>query len=208
MTKSQVPQDAPIFHITHVDNLAGILREGGLWSDGQRIARKLASTNIGHLHIKQRRLNRPVMTRGGGKLGDYVPFNFCPRSVMLYAVAQGHDDYKGGQADILHLVSRVSVATNLGGTWAFTDRHAELAHALHYDDLEQLSEVPWQVMRKKYWTEAKEERQAEFLVHEFFPWTGVTEIGVIDKPAATKVQQALAAADHRPPVTAQPKWYY
>jgi len=84
--------DPPIFHITHVDNLPGILREGGLWSDAQRIARNVVSTNIGHLHIKQRRLNRAVTTRSGGKLGDYVPFNFCPRSVMLYAVNRGHQD--------------------------------------------------------------------------------------------------------------------
>lgn len=80
---TQVPTHPPIFHITHVDNLAGILREGGLWCDAQRIARSIGHTNIGLLHIKQRRMNRPVVTHAGGKLGDYVPFNFCPRSVML-----------------------------------------------------------------------------------------------------------------------------
>ncbi len=205
---TQVPQDPLIFHITHVDNLAGILSEGGVWSDSQRIARNLSSTNIGHLHIKQRRLNRPVMTRGDGLLGDYVPFNFCPRSVMLYVVSRGHDDYRGGQEDIVHLVSRVSIATNLGRAWAFTDRHAELAHALHYDDLSRLDEVPWQVMDKTYWTDVAEERQAEFLVHEFFPWTAVAEIGVMSNTAETKVKTAMAGSSHRPSVTVRPEWYY
>lgn len=191
-----------------MDNLAGILREGGLWSDAQRIARNVTSTNIGHVHIKQRRLNRPVTTRAGGKLGDYVPFNFCPRSVMLYVVSQGHDDYKGGQDDIVHLVSRISLATSLGRAWAFTDRHAELAHALHYDDLAQLGEVPWLVMGQKYWSEVKEERQAEFLVHEFFPWTAVAEIAVMSTITEAKVQQALGGAGHRPGVTVRPEWYY
>jgi hypothetical protein len=122
------PKDPSIFHITHVDNLVGILREGGLWCDSQRIARGLFSTNIGHLHIKNRRLQREVITAAGGKLGDYVPFNFCPRSVMLYVVHRGHRSYAGGQDEIVHLVSSVRCAIALGGPWAFSDRHAELEH--------------------------------------------------------------------------------
>lgn len=202
------PPDPPIFHITHVNNLASIVGEGGLWSDAQRIARNLTATNIGHLHIKQRRLSRPVTTRAGGKLGEYVPFNFCPRSVMLYVVAKGHDDYRGGQAGILHLVSRVSVATKLGRPWAFSDRHAELAHALHFDDLAQLGEVPWHVMAQAYWTAVREERQAEFLVHEFFPWTAVVEIGAMTQETAECAQAVFAAKSHQPLVAVRREWYY
>jgi hypothetical protein len=79
-----------------------------------------------------------VTTQAGGTLGDYLPFNFCPRSVMLFAVSKGHQDYKGGQETIVHLVSTVGRAVALGRAWAFTDRHAELGHALHFDDLSKL----------------------------------------------------------------------
>jgi hypothetical protein len=168
---TRVPDDPPIFHITSTDNLPGILREGGLWCDAKRIARKLVTRNIAHVHIKERRLARAVETSSGGTLGDYVPFNFCPRSVMLYPVSTGRTGYDGGQANIVHLVSSVRRAVALGGAWAFTDRHAELAHALHYDSLDDLSEVPWHVMDRTYWSDVKEERQAEFLVKDFFPWT-------------------------------------
>lgn len=188
-----VPVDPPIFHITHVDNLPGVLREGGLWCDRERIAQQLLSTNIGHLHIKQRRLARPVTTGAGGNLGDYVPFNFCPRSVMLFAVHKGHRDYAGGQENVVHLVSTVSRAVALGRAWAFTDRHAELAHALHFEDLAKLSEVPWTVMGEQYWSNVKEERQAEFLVREFFPWTAVTEIAVMTPAAEQRANAALRA---------------
>lgn len=204
----EVSSDPRIFHITHVDNLAGILREGGLWCDAQCIARDLAPTNIGHRHIKRRRLERAVTTRAGGKLGDYVPFNFCPRSVMLYAVSRGHDDYRGGQAEIVHLVSRVTTAIHQGRPWAFTDRHAELAHALYFDDLADLGEVPWHVMDVKYWPQVREERQAEFLVHDFFPWTAVEAVGVWGQATSTKVHQAMRAASHRPPVSVEREWYY
>ena len=46
----------------------------------QRIARGLANTNIGYSHIKERRMCHPVTVAVGGALGNYVPFNFCPRS--------------------------------------------------------------------------------------------------------------------------------
>jgi hypothetical protein len=204
----RVPQDPAIYHITHVDNLPGILREGGLWCDRERIRRGLTSTNIGHLHIKQRRLNRAVTTRAGGTLGDYVPFNFCPRSVMLYADHRGHSDYQGGQEAIVHLVSTVNRAVGLGRDWAFTDRHAELAHALHFDDLALLTEVPWEVMPLSYWVEVKEERQAEFLVRDFFPWSAVMEVAAMTPAVAQRVRDALDKAAHRPLLTTKPAWYY
>ncbi|MEX1361500.1 MAG: DUF4433 domain-containing protein [Nannocystaceae bacterium] len=203
-----MPSDPRIFHITHVDNLLGILQQGGLWCDAQRIARGLVSTNIGHLHIKRRRLGRAVTTRAGGNLGDYVPFNFCPRSVMLYVVNRGHDDYRGGQAEIVHLVSRVSTAIRQGRPWAFTDRHAELAHALHFDDLDQLGQVPWHVMDVQHWPSVREERQAEFLVHGFFPWTAVEAVGVANETTAARVHQVIAAASHQPAVSVEREWYY
>lgn len=202
------PSDPPIFHITHVDNLPGILSEGGLWCDAQRIARGLANTNIGYGHIKQRRLNRRVMTHAGGTLGDYVPFNFCARSVMLYVVHRGHQDYAGGQENIVHLVSTVSRATALGRPWAFTDRHAELAHALHFDDLGRLGEVPWQVMSQTYWQDVREERQAEFLVREYFPWQAIYEIAVMSAAMEVRVRMAISQAAYQPQVTIRPNWYY
>ncbi|MDP1826593.1 MAG: DUF4433 domain-containing protein [Archangium sp.] len=206
--QTAVPQDPSIFHITHVANLASIIHHGGLWCDAQRIARALTNTNIGHLHIKQRRLNRLMTTSGGGKLGDYVPFNFCPRSVMLFVVSCGHQDYAGGQEDVVHLVSTVSRAVALGRPWAFTDRHAELAHSLHYEDLSRLNEVPWDVMPVHYWTGVKEERQAEFLVRDFFDWSGVAEIGVMTEAAEARVRQALIGSQHVPAVTIRRQWYY
>ncbi len=148
------------------------------------------------------------MTRAGGSLGDYVPFNFCPRSVMLYAVHRGHQDYSGGQESIVHLVSNVSLATGLGRDWAFTDRHAELAHTLYFDTDRDLAEVPWHVMSMNYWVDVQEERQAEFLVREFFPWTAVVEVAGMNAKAAQCIQVALAESRHLPQVTVRPEWYY
>lgn len=206
-----VPSDPPIYHITHVDNLPGIMQAGCVWSDARRVRSNLQVTNIGYSHIKQRRLTRPVPVAAKGMLGDYVPFNFCPRSVMLYVVSRGHVDYSAGQNAIVHLVSTVRTAIHTGRPWAFTDRHADLRHAEYHDDLKDLGEVAWDVMPLRWWNDPpvnQELRQAEFLVHDRFRFDAVTEIGVIHEGMAGQVRSLLAPSVHRPAVHVRPDWYY
>lgn len=199
-----------IYHITHVDNLANIVREGRLWCDAQRIARGLASTNIGYSHIKTRRMRHPVTVAAGGTLGNYVPFNFCPRAVMLYVVSQGHENCREGQQTIVHLVSSIDAIRVTGRRWLFTDRHADLGYANQFDTLDKLDEVDWAVMPLQYWSdpEVKEKRQAEFLVHDWCPWEAVEVIGVIDQVIAARVEAAIAGAGHQPRVEVHRNWYY
>lgn len=201
-----------IFHITHADNLGSIFSDKCLWSDAQRIARRIQSTNVGHSHIKQRRLRRFVPLAAKGMLGEYVPFNFCPRSVMLYVIHRGSvDGYSGGQEPIVHLVSSVGTAIATGRPWAFTDRHAELAYARFFDSTERETEVDWKVMPRKFWADSDEtesKRQAEFLVHDWFPFDGIEEIGVINDEIANEVNDALAGTSFSPRVSVKQSWYY
>jgi hypothetical protein len=59
--------------------------------------------------IKARRLYElEVDCHRGTKVGEYVPFYFCPRSIMLFLLHRGnHPDmnYTGGQRPIVHLVA-------------------------------------------------------------------------------------------------------
>ena len=198
------------FHITHADNLENIVREGRLWCDAQRIARGLANTNIGYSHIKERRMRHQVTVSAGGTLGNYVPFNFCPRSVMLYVVSQGHENYREGQQPIVHLVSSIEAIRATGRPWFFTDRHADLGYANQFDTPDKLNEVDWSVMPLQYWSESevKEKRQAEFLVYEWSPWEAIESIGVMDQAMAIWVEAAIAGAGHRPRVEVHRDWYY
>lgn len=103
------PPDRPqLYHITHIDNLSSIVQDGGLLSDAAMIARGGPATAIGMGSIKARWLQLPVKCFPGDKVGDYVPFYFCPRSVMLYLLHKGNHPelaYQVGQAPILHLVA-------------------------------------------------------------------------------------------------------
>lgn len=73
-----VPSRPQIFHITHVDNLASIVRDGGLYSDAEMISRHGGVASIGMSRIKQRRLTLPVGCHPGDFVGECVPFYFCP----------------------------------------------------------------------------------------------------------------------------------
>jgi hypothetical protein len=55
-----------------------------------------------------------------------------------------------------------------------------------YDDLAALEFViDWELMKSKFWFDREDDpnrkcrRQAEFLIHQFCPWTLIEEIGVI-----------------------------
>lgn len=161
-------------------------------------------------------MRRIVPLPPNGVLGNYVPFYFAPRSPMLYTIDRGNTDYKGGQKPVVHLVSSTHavVKANPGIAWMFTEGHAEIAFSKFFNELRDLDKIDWKVMGSKYWTDTltdndrKRRRQAEFLVHEFFPWDLINEIGVYDAGTAALVNEHLKAAKHKPTVTVRTNWYY
>ena len=200
-----------IYHISHLRNLERILAEGGLHCD--RAAQALKSVNIGHLHIKERRLKRQVPVGPGGTVGDYVPFYFAPRSPMLYAISRGAvDGYAEGQRPVIYLCSTVEAVDNAGLNWVFTEGHADMGYTDFFDDLKDLKKVDWDLMKQKYWHDTdddpdrKRRRQAEFLVHEFVPWDLVSYIGVYDDSVVEAIARVLRS--DRPKVGIQTGWYY
>ena len=200
-----------IFHITHIDNLEGIIQAGGLWSDAERISQKLETKLIGYSVIKERRLYREVPVAAKGVLGEYVPFYFCPRSPMLYTIYKGNvETYQQGQQNILHLVSSVEKVFQLKSSWVFTNIHAALGYAEFFDDWNNKNEIDWEVIHSNDWggKERRSKKQAEFLVHRFFPWICFHKIGVHDMEIRNKVSYILQFSSHKPQISIEDKWYY
>ncbi len=198
-----------ISHITHLNNLASIIAEGCLWSDVQRISKNLDNENIGYSHIKERRRLRPVKVAKRGTIGQYVPFNFCPRSIMLFVIHKGHSDYNGGQELVLHLISDVDTVRESNPHCFFTDIHADLDYAEQIDDFNRLQELDLnRIKTKRQWQDFKEEKQAEFLAFECVRWQTIQRIGVKTQAVADQVHRALNSSPHKPRVEVQPSWYY
>lgn len=214
----RVPTNPKIYHITHWENLPGIIGCGGLWSDARRIEKHLNTKAVGIGDIKGRGLEElDVKCYPGTKVGEYVPFNFCPRSVMLYILHMGNHPsltYLEGQELIVHLVAdlhdTVRWATGEGRRWAFSDRNAGTRYASFFRDLSDLPKVDWSAVANNDFRNlvVKEGKQAEFLVHEFFPWELVERIGVASGNVESKVSEILARAGHKPAVSIERRWYF
>lgn len=215
---SPVPAQPKIYHITHVDNLPAIVREGVLLSDATIAARGGPSVTIGMSEIKRRRIEEiTVSCHPETKVGDYVPFYFCPRSVMLYLIYRAnHQDlsYRGGQGPIVHMEADlnevVQWAEREGRRWAFSLSNAGSYYVEIRNDLAQINEVNWAAVAESDFrsSDVKEGKQAEFLVHGTFPWELVRRIGVCSADIKAQAEIALEGATHKPPVEILRHWYY
>lgn len=116
----------------------------------------------------------------------------------------------------MHLVSSAEAAANAGEPFTWTEGHAEMAFSDFYEGLTDLPDkIDWGVIKARFWNDdppaivdRKRKRQAEFLVHSFFPWTLFSNIGVINAATQAEVRQFLANANHQPEVRVQRNWYY
>lgn len=212
-----VPSEVRIYHITHLDNLPSVLVEGGLWSDAAMIARGGPSAAIGMSSIKHRRLELPVKCHRPDRVGEYVPFYFCSRSIMLYLIhCANHPEltYRGGQEPILHLEAdlheTVTWAEGNERHWAFSLSNAGAYYAEFRRNLDQLSEVNWEAVASTDFRDpaVKEGKQAEFLLQEFLPWSLVKRIGVLSESVRQRVLRMLSGAEHKPLVEVLREWYY
>lgn len=213
----RVPDRPKIYHLTHVDNLPGIVEAGVLWSDAKRVDLALDCQVVGMSSIKERRLHLPVKCHPPTTVGQYVPFYFCPRSIMLYILHMAnHPDltYRGGQEPILHLVAdlwaTVAWAESRKRRWAFSTCNAGTRYADFYGELGKLDEIRWEAVAASDFRDSvtKDAKQAELLVHESFPWELIETIGVLTPAIEGRVEAALGGVEHRPAVRLERSWYY
>jgi len=212
------PVQPKVYHITHVDNLASIVAAGCLESDGRRLRQGGGQTSIGMTEIKRRRLFEiDVQCHPGTKVGDYVPFYFCPRSIMLFIIHKNnHIDmlYHGGQHPIIHMQidmeSTICWADQHGVRWAFSDRNAGSYYTDFYNNRNQLGEIDWDAVNETDFRAplVKEGKQAEFLIHDTSPWHLVEKIGVLNERIRNQVNAILRNVQHKPVVTIERTWYY
>ncbi|MGC8904935.1 type II toxin-antitoxin system toxin DNA ADP-ribosyl transferase DarT [Thermus sp.] len=209
MPEQILPYPVPtrIYHITHLDNLEGILQTGGLLPYSQRPP---TQQNVAYGHIQDRRAEVVVPVGPEGNLHDYVPFYFCPRSPMLGAIHTQSTKYQGGQGRILHLVSSAQKVAKARLPFVFTDRHAAVQGVRFFHKLAHLKDLDWKAIQARYWAEVREKKQAEFLVKGLFPWGLIEEIGVINASVKAEVEAILARFPNlpHPPVRVRRNWYY
>lgn len=212
-----VPAHPKIYHIVHVDRLRSILDAGRLWSDREMADRTSVGTTIGMGKIKQNRLAYPVKCWPGDVVGEYVPFYFCSRSIMLFVLHCANNPdlaYRGGQGPIVHLEadlrSVIAEADANSVRWAIALSNAGSRYAEFRRDVGGLEEIDWNAVANRDFRDpdVKERKQAEFLVKRSFPWPLVERIGVASSQVAQQVADVMAGAAHRPTVEIRRDWYF
>ena len=134
---------------------------------------------------------------------------------MLFTIMKGNvEGYAGGEEPILHLVSAAQAVQREGGQYVFTDGHGIVVFTNFFEDLGELDQVDWTVMKATYWRDTLDDmdrcrrRQAEFLIHDFCPWQLIETIGVMTKKMKATVEELLEGVSHKPVVTVRREWYY
>jgi hypothetical protein len=97
-----------------------------------------------------------------------------------------------------------------GRRWAFSLSNAGAYFTQFRSRLDQLDEVDWPSVKTTDFRSraVREGKQAEFLVHEYFPWELVERLGVLSATVAGMAKVAMAAGTHRPRIEIRPEWYY
>ena len=211
-----IPAEPKIYHIVHADRLPSIIADGSLWCDAEIAQRSPPGTVIGMDGIKLRRLNELTLNSYPDlRVGDCVPFYFCPRSIMLYLIYQANHSelsYHGGQSPIIHLeadLQQVVTWAELNNQrWAFTLSNAGARYFEDRCDLALLGDIEWNAVQARDWRQCKEGKQAEFLIENQFPWDLVTRIGVHSQSIYNQVNKALSSSAHKPSIEVKNEWYY
>jgi hypothetical protein len=136
---------------------------------------------------------------------------------MLYQLHTGWvRDYNERQDPIIYLVSTVQKVLEAGLPFVFSNGHGIAAYTAWFDSAGDLPAVDWNTVYAKVWRDSIDDmdrqrrKQAEFLVHQFCPWSVIESIAVCNRHIKEHVEvifsEAVASAVR--PVIIKTEWYY
>lgn len=204
-----------ICHFTHYENLSSIMQHKGLLMVKSVHGGSVTHKDIAYSDVQDKRAATPVPVPPGGVLHDYVPFYFAPRSPMLYTIHRGNvHQYNEGQRPLVYLVSTAQHVMKAARPFVFTDGHGIIKITNFFNQESDLHHVDWDLMRERQWADTnadpdrKRRRQAEFLVHQFFPWTFIVGIGTYNSTIKEKVEYLISGQTYKPLVKIKRAWYF
>ncbi|MDF2396123.1 DUF4433 domain-containing protein [Pseudomonas sp. 3MA1] len=206
------PEKALIWRIVHRDNLPWILDNGLHCASSEIQAPQYV--NIGNAELIDKRRSRHVPIAPGGMLADYVPFYFTPFSVMMKNIHSGRSVQPRANDEIVILVSSLYRVAQLGIPFVFTNAHAYPYWTDYYSDLANLSQIDWAILQRRDFKRdpddpRKMERyQAEALIHNHLPITGLLGIMCYSDAMKKRIEQDLVARGLALSVHARPGWYF
>jgi hypothetical protein len=172
------------YRITHRDNLAHILKHGLV--NKNHINADPNFVAIGNPEIIDVRSTTLVNLEGYGYIGEYVPFYFTPRSIMLFNIVTGYYAPKvlrRAKEEILVLRCLIEVLVQKN-RWFFTNGQANDEETSHYNQLHYLDKLDWECIQNSNFSKSdgdydrQRRYQAEFLVYDALDVSSIEAICV------------------------------
>lgn len=207
------PEKALIWRIVHRDNLPWVL-DHGLHCKNSDV-QDPNYVAIGNADLIDRRSHRVVPVAPGGMLSHYVPFYFTPFSPMMYNIYTGRGEVaQRRNEEICILVSTLHKVQQLGLPFVFTDRHAYPQLAKYFNGVENLNEIDWPLLQARNFKrnpddpEQIERYQAEALVHDHLPVTGLVGIICYTDAVKNNLDRQIQERNLKMDVRVMPQWYF
>ena len=207
------PESAYIFRITHVDNVAWMLRHG--MHCRSSATQDPNFVQIGNAELIEKRTTHTVPIPPGGSLSDYVPFYFTPWSIMLYNIRTGYFGVPQLEnRDVVIIVSSLYKLWRLRRQFVFTNSHAYGAETEFFSDLNDLDKIDWPLIRSKNFKNDPEDPgkkgryQAEALVHRHLPVEAFLGIACHDAEVQARLNGSAQQAKVNVSIQALPNWYF
>jgi hypothetical protein len=146
-----------LYRITHRKNLEHIFKIGKLTAPNHPEANP-AYIGIGDPTLISTRGKRTIVVEpsgnAAGSFQEYVSFYFGTRSPMLYQIWKGGENVIAqAQHDIVYLVSSVEKVRESGQGFVFSDGHGIHRLTKFYDNLENLTEVDFEIVKAQQWSD-------------------------------------------------------
>lgn len=207
------PEKALIWRIVHRDNLPWILSNGVHCKSSA--VQDPNFVPLGNADLIDRRTHRAVPVAPGGVLSNYVPFYFTPFSPMMFNIYTGRGAVaKRRNEEICILVSSLHKVHQMGLSFVFTDRHAYPPLARYFNSIDSLNEIDWPLLQARNFKrnpddpEQIERYQAEALVHNHLPVTGLVGIICYTDAVKNSLDQHIQAKGLEMDVRVMPQWYF
>lgn len=202
------------YRITHINNLSSLLQNG--------IVNKYHSNagnnyiEIGNSEIIDVRSTTPVKISNYGMIGDYVPFYFTPKSIMLYNIITGywHPKVPKRNRNEISVIRCLIAELVKFPQWFFTDGQGNDMISNHYNNLVNLSQIDWQSIQKNDFSKSDGDYdrprryQAEFLVHRQIPLTSIESLNVYNDQVEKDVTKILNQNNINLAVNIKPKYFF
>lgn len=192
------PEKIWLFRITHIDNIPHILRHGLVTRFSPDANKNFVG--IGDISLIEVRDDLEAPVPPGGKLSEYIPFYFGPRSPMLLQIATGFDGVqKYPQEEIVYIISSLDKIKEQELEYFFTDGHVRSCTSTSYNDDRFLEILDWDAISARIWKSddtdlrRQEKKQAELLVKHHVPINAIELFCVYNEKAQQILCSCLAA---------------